>query len=303
MIWGLTPTRAKRMVLTDTAPVSRLAVNGWPLEFRKTCSSPALARRGRQTVKYSSSNGTRSGGNSAFIAIDAAIAPIDFELLATEADPPDTLMILVQIALQRHLADIALAQRTPDQEAQDERYPSPVGIQRQITGLGGQRVARRIREVTLDGPGLPKIMQACRVKRVDRLADGIDLGQAEPARLLVAHRIRDGQVALEQILERLGNREILEPMARDDFEMHDHVAQARREFAAPFLDPPLDELMDQRRFAEVAQGEEFRGEVLDSGRQTRPCGSGSHETPWHVVARFFTEWGRPGWTTRWHHCR
>jgi hypothetical protein len=52
-------------------------------------------------------------------------------------------------------------------------------------------------------------------------------------------------------------------MARDDFEVHDHIAQARCQFAAAFLDPPLDERMNQRRITEVAQGEEFRGEVLD----------------------------------------
>jgi hypothetical protein len=45
----------------------------------------------------------------ALIAIDPAIASIHLELLATEADPPDTLMILVQIALQRHFTDVALA--------------------------------------------------------------------------------------------------------------------------------------------------------------------------------------------------
>jgi hypothetical protein len=32
-------------------------------------------------------------------------------------------------------------------------------------------------------------------------------------------------------------------MARDDFEIRDHVAQARRALAAPLLDSPLDERM------------------------------------------------------------
>ena len=40
------------------------------------------------------------GWEQALVAIDAAIAPIDLELLTTEADAPETFMISVQIPLQ-----------------------------------------------------------------------------------------------------------------------------------------------------------------------------------------------------------
>jgi hypothetical protein len=85
-------------------------------------------------------------------------------------------------------------------------------------------------------------------------------------------------------------------MTRDDFEVHDHIAETWCQLPAPLLDPPLEERMHQGRITEVAQGEEFRREVLEV-----------HGTPGQARQRLIDALARggplsdrvggPGWTT------
>jgi hypothetical protein len=70
-----------------------------------------------------------------------------------------------------HFTEVALALRPPHQEAPQERHPHPVGVPRQRTGLGGQRLACRVRQVALDGLGRPTVVDACGVEGGHPLAE------------------------------------------------------------------------------------------------------------------------------------